>query len=125
MRATLEPPDSSLTMNATREMPEFSLVLGGPLFQLCRRLHLAGDALEFLHREVIVITLLVWLPLLVLSVMERHALAGAIKIPFLHDIEANVRFLVALPVLIVAEFVVHDRISPSIRRFVQRRIVKT
>ncbi|MGB8989854.1 MAG: hypothetical protein WCC37_24875 [Candidatus Sulfotelmatobacter sp.] len=123
MKTTLEPTDSSLVIKATPAPPEFSLVLGGPLFQLCRRTHLAGDALQVLHREVVVITLLAWLPLVLLSVIERHAMGGAIKIPFLHDIEANVRFLVALPVLIVAELVVHDRISPLVRRFVQRRIV--
>jgi hypothetical protein len=126
MRAILEPTDSSsVPETATHGPPEFSLVLGGPLFWLCRRAHIAGDALQLLHREVGVITLLAWLPLVLLSVVERHAIGGAIKIPFLHDIEANVRFLVALPVLIIAEFVVHDRISPLVRRFVQRRIVVT
>jgi hypothetical protein len=125
MKTTLEPTDSSFVIKTTLETPEFSLVLGGPLFWLCRRAYLADDALHFLHREVVVITLLAWLPLVLLSVIERHAIGGAIKIPFLHDIEANVRFLVALPVLIIAEFVVHDRISPLVRRFVQRSIVAT
>jgi hypothetical protein len=46
-------------------------------------------------------------------------------IPFLHDVEANVRFLIALPVLIAAEVVVNRRISPLVRRFVERRIVET
>jgi hypothetical protein len=105
--------------------PDFSLVLGGPLFQLFRRLHLSGSALEQLHRRVLATTLFAWLPLLFLSVLERHALGGAIQIPLLRDIEANVRFLVALPVFIVAEVVVHQRISPLVRRFVDRRIVVT
>ncbi len=104
---------------------EFSLVLGGPLFQLCRRAHLSGDALELVYRRVLAISLFAWLPLLFFSALERHAIGGAIKIPFLHDIEANVRFLVALPVLIIAELVVHERISPLVRRFVERRIVVT
>jgi len=124
MTTTLEPPDSSLLMETTEEPPAFSLVLGGPLFQLCRRMHLSGEALEFLHRQALVITLLAWLPLLLLSVVERHAIHGAIKIPFLHDVEANARFLVALPVLIFAELVVHRRMSP-VRRFVERCMVVT
>ena len=81
------------------------------------RTHLSGDALPLLWRRVLVITLLAWLPLLILSVSEGHALGGALKIPFLHDIEANVRFLIALPVLIIAELVVHRRITPLVRRF--------
>jgi hypothetical protein len=101
---------------------DFSLVLGGPLFQLSRRAHLSGDALELLHRQVLVTILLTWLPLLILSMIDRQAIGGEIKIPFLHDFEANARFLVALPVLIFAEGIVHRRMSP-VRRFVERRIV--
>jgi hypothetical protein len=114
-------------MNTTLspQPPDFSLVLGGPLFQLYRRTHLSGDGLELLRRRVLVITLFAWLPLLFLSVLDGHALGGGIKIPFLHDIETNARFLVALPVLIIAERVVHRRISPLVRRFVERRIVVT
>ena len=121
------PPQPGLTMTTTltAELPDFSLVLGGPLFQLYRRTRLSGKALELLRRRVIVITLFAWLPLLLLSVLEGHALGGAIKIPFLHDIEANARFLVALPVLIIAELVVQQRISPLVRKFVERRIVVT
>jgi hypothetical protein len=58
-----------------------------------------------------------------LSVLQRHALGGGIKIPFLHDVEAHVRFLVALPVLIFAELVVHQRISPLVGRLVERGVV--
>ncbi len=65
-----------------------------------------------------------WLPLLVLSFIEGHAIRSAgIHVPFLHDIEANVRFLVALPVLILADVVVQQRVSPLIRRFIDRRII--
>lgn len=105
--------------------PNFSLVLGGPLFQLYRRMHLSGNSLELLHRRIGAITLFVWLPILFLSVLERGAVGGALRIPFLHDIEASVRFLVALPVLIIAEVVVHNRVSPLVRRFVEGRIVAT
>ena len=125
MKTTLTLPDPLPVIEITQDPPELSLVLGGPLFQLCRRTHLSGDSLELLPRETLVITLIAWLPLLLLSVIEGHAMGGAIKIPFLHDIEANGRFLVALPVLIMAELVVHQRITPLVRRFVERCIVVT
>jgi hypothetical protein len=123
MNATLAALEPSLVTERTPAPTDFSLVMGGPLFQLCQRAHLSGKGLELVHRQVLVITLLTWLPLLILSSFERHALSGAIRIPFLHDIEANARFLVALPVLIIAEVVVHQRISPLVRRFLDRRIV--
>jgi hypothetical protein len=40
--------------------PDFSLVLGGPLYQLWRRSRLSGDTLELLHRRIIVLTVLAW-----------------------------------------------------------------
>ena len=104
---------------------DFSLVLGGPLFQLCRRTHLSGDALELLLRRMLAFAVFAWVPLLFLSLLDSHALRGGLRIPFLYDVEAHVRFLAALPVLIMAEFVVHQRVSPLIRRFVERRIVVT
>jgi hypothetical protein len=105
------------------ERPDFSLVLGGPLYQLFRRAHLSGDALELVRRRVLLITCVAWVPLLLLSALAGHALGGTIRIPFLHDIEAQVRFLVALPILIAAELVVHLRIRPAVAQFVERRIV--
>jgi hypothetical protein len=109
----------------TAEPADFSLVLGGPLFQLFRRTRLSGDALELLLRRVLVITLFAWLPLLILSLIDGRAFGGGLKIPFLYDVEAHVRFLIALPALIIAEIVVHRRISPLARRFMERRIVVT
>jgi hypothetical protein len=56
--------------------PDFSLVLGGPLYQLFRRAHLSGDTLELLHRRMLGLVVLTWVPLLVLSVLARLALPG-------------------------------------------------
>jgi hypothetical protein len=106
-----------------REPQDFSLVLGGPLFQLLRRSHLSGDALELLRQRILVMSLLAWLPLLALSVVEGQALGGRVAIPFLLDMEVNVRFLVALPLLIVAELVVHQRMRFVVRQFLDRNLI--
>ena len=102
---------------------DFSLVLGGPLYQLFRRSHLTGDALELVRRRIIVISLLAWLPLLLLSALEGHALGGSVAVPFLLDLEVHIRFLVALPLLIVAELVVHQRMRFVVRQFLDRNLI--
>jgi hypothetical protein len=61
-------------------------------------------------------------PLAILSLVEGHLLGGA-KFSFLRDVETQVRFLISLPVLILAEVVVHRRLWPVVKRFVERRIV--
>ncbi len=43
--------------------------------------------------------------------------------PFATDIEIHVRFLVALPLLILAELVVHQRLRPVVRQFVERGLI--
>jgi hypothetical protein len=105
------------------EPHDYSLVLGGPLFQLYRRGRLSGDGLELVHRRALAITLIAWLPLLLLSVLEGRGFGGGIRLPFLYDVEAHTRFLVALPALILAEVFVHRRVAPVMRWFVERGIV--
>jgi len=105
-----------------RNPPEFSLVLGGPLFQLFRRAHLTDDALMMVRQRIIVIALLAWLPLLLLSALQGQ-LWGGTSVPFLFDVEVHVRFLVALPLLIVAELVVHRRMRPLLQQFLERNMI--
>jgi hypothetical protein len=102
---------------------DFSVVLGGPLFQLVRRAHLSGDALELARRRLVVIPLFVWVPLLLLAALGGRAWGDAVKVPFLMDIDVHVRFLVALPLLILAELVVHQRLRPVVRQFLERNLV--
>jgi hypothetical protein len=103
--------------------PDFSLVLGGPLFQLLRRTHLADDALMLVRQRIIVIALFAWLPLLLLSALEGNLWGGNSRVPFLLDIEVHVRFLVALPLLILAELVVHRRMRPLLQQFDERNLI--
>ena len=102
---------------------DFSIVLGGPFYQWARRAHLSGDALELVRRRVVAAVAIAWLPLLILTVVEGHAWGGSIAVPFLMDLEAHVRFLVAMPLLIVAELVVHARMRPVVRQFLERNLV--
>ena len=102
---------------------DFSLVLGGPLFQLLRRAHLSDDALTMARRRVVVIALLAWLPLLVLSALEGRALGGSVAVPFLLDVEVHIRYLIALPLLVAAELVVHRRMRHVVELFMERRLI--
>ena len=48
------------TVDHLAQVPEFSLVLGGPLFQLLRRAHLTGGTLGLLQRRILLISRLAW-----------------------------------------------------------------
>jgi hypothetical protein len=101
----------------------FSLVQGGPLFQFLRGARLADDALTLLRRRIIVISLLTWLPLAVLAALEGQLLDGNVTIPFLRDLDLHARFLVALPLLIGAEVVIHRRMLSLAKVFLDRGLI--
>jgi hypothetical protein len=103
------------------EAHDFSLVRGGPLFQLLQKAHLAGDHLELLPRRLLTLTMVAWLPLLLLTLgwpAGSHA-----RLTFFHEVEVHVRFLIALPVLVAAELFVDQRIREHVGNFVDSGIV--
>ena len=66
--------------------------------------------------------MLAWLPLLVLSVVEGRALGG-VAVPFLRDVDVHLRFLLAMPLLIIAELVVYERLRLVAREFRERNLI--
>jgi len=70
---------------------------------LLARLGHAGDERQLVVRRALLAVLITWLPLLILSVVQGQAWGHGLKIPFLRDFAVNVRFLIALPILILAE----------------------
>jgi hypothetical protein len=99
MVSATKPPQQDNPANFLQDPFDFSLVLGGPTFQLLRRAHLEGDHLQLLYRRLLVITMFAWLPLLLLASFS----GSAGRLSFFHDVEVHVRFLIALPILIAAE----------------------
>jgi hypothetical protein len=116
-------PEPAEKWDLLRNPPDFSLVLGGPLFQLLRRTHLADDALLMVRRRILFGALLAWLPLLLLSAVGGELWAGQAAVPFLKDAEVHIRFLVSLPLLILAELVVHQRMRPLVKQFMERNLI--
>ena len=107
-----------------RDHPQdFSLVLGGPVFQLLRRLHLSDKTLGLARQRIIALSLFCWLPLLILSAVEGNALGGSAAVPFLLDVEVYTRFLLATPLLVSAEVIVHRRMRFVVKQFLERNLI--
>lgn len=106
-----------------KEADGLSLALGGLLYQFWRRARLSGDGLQLLPRRVIVMTLLAWLPLLLLAIAEGHAWGQRVALTFLQDVEVHVRLLIAIPLLLVADVVIHRRIPPLVGLFLDRGLI--
>jgi hypothetical protein len=105
------------------EGKDFSLVLGGPFFQLLKRVHLTGNALELIKKRIIIISMIAWFPLFLFSMLKRQAWGEGTNLPFIEDIEVHIRFLVAVPLLVLAELVVHQRLQIVVRQFQERDLI--
>jgi hypothetical protein len=107
-----------------KEFPELSLMEGGPGDALMKRLRLIrpefGAASE---RTAIILAALTWLPLLVFSLIEGLALGGA-RIPFFYDLAAHARFLVAVPILVLAEIPIGKRLRGIAKHFLDAGLVR-
>jgi hypothetical protein len=76
-----------------------------------------------LRQRMVVVALIAWLPLLVLAALEGNLLDGGAAVPFLLDIDVHIRFLAAVPLLIAAELVVHQRMRSLVQVFEQRNLI--
>jgi hypothetical protein len=95
-----------------------SLVNGGPTYRLMLRIGLVRPDAPCLLRRVLFFVLATWLPLLILSATLGLASGNRVVIPFLGDYLAYARFLIAIPLLILAEIVVDPVVSAAARSFV-------
>ena len=101
----------------------FSITQGGPMHMLLVRLGNAGNERQRVVRRALAISVITWVPLLVLSIMEGKAYSRQITIPFLRDYAVNVRLLIAVPILILAESVVDLRWRITVLQFLRSGLV--
>ena len=103
---------------------DFSLTRGGPFHRLLLLLDRASDQRQGVIRRALFATLLTWLPLLVLSLMEGAAYGPRVTIPFLCDFAVNARFLIALPILILAESGIDEKWRVLVLEFLRSGLVR-
>jgi hypothetical protein len=111
------------TASALDDYTDFSVVCGGPLFQLWRRTRLSGDGLQLTHRRVIAMVVLSWVPLLLLALIEGHAWGNSVTLPFLMDFETHAKLLLAIPLLVAAEVTAHRRLPRVVRQFLEHNLI--
>ena len=97
--------------------------LGDGLFTgLLRLIRLDDNSAAGVRRRVVAIALFAWLPLLLLVIVQGQLLQGA-AVPFVRDIEAHVRLLVVIPLLLVAEVEARNFLPTVVQEFPQRNLL--
>ncbi|MCU0923695.1 MAG: hypothetical protein MUF16_25790 [Burkholderiaceae bacterium] len=107
-------------------MPEYRRAvpqLGDGLFNgLLRLVRLDDNSPKGVRRRVVFIALLAWLPLLVLAAAQGHLVEG-VAVPFVRDIEAHVRLLIVIPLLLIAEVEARRFLPAVVQEFPRRNLV--
>lgn len=97
---------------------------GGLVSRGLQRIGVSDAALMRLRMAAIfILPLLAWLPLLLLSTIDAKLLPGSVETPFLFDLSAHIRLLVALPLFILAARLGEARLLPTLQQFLARRLV--
>jgi len=96
----------------------FSVVHGGPMMRLVARL-----GIENAPRRAVAFMVWTWVPLLVLSAVSSLSGGPELRL-FLSDLPAAVRFLVAAPLLVLAEARIHRFTFQTARQFLVAGIVR-
>ena len=112
--------DKSLSLN----LDDFSLTKGGPFFKLMVRSGLMKPEFARPARRATFLAVFTWLPLLILSLVQGLAFDGPVELPFLWDFAVHVRFLLCVPLLIIAEVLLDARTRAVVKHFVDSKLVQ-
>ncbi|HEY7304576.1 MAG TPA: hypothetical protein VH601_10700 [Bryobacteraceae bacterium] len=101
----------------------FSLIEGGPIYRFQTAIGMALPDRAGVLKRALLTTLVTWFPLLVLSLIQGRAFGSQVQVPFLYDFAAAIRFLIGLPLLVIAEAVIDPRLNHAVRHFVKSGLV--
>jgi len=101
----------------------FSIFVRGPLNRFFERTGLSNSDLHRPQRRILAAIVIAWVPLIILAGISGR-LIGGVRLPLVSDVETQVRLLVALPLLIIAEVIGHKRLPSLIHQFRHRGLVK-
>lgn len=96
--------------------------LGGPAHRVLSRIGRSRDARGLL-RTATTLSLLTWGPLLALSAGAGLLFSDAVTVSFARDLGAHVRFLIAVPLFLLADLVVGPQLTTIVQRLVESRLV--
>lgn len=93
----------------------FRLSTGGLFDIMLTRLHIRQPEQYSIKRRIFILTLLCWLPLLLLAAYEGNLFAHTNDLPFFYDLKPYVRFLVIVPLLILADPFIDPLIASNLQ----------
>lgn len=101
----------------------FLLMEGGPLYRIEKRVGIIKANVPFTKRRALVAALITWVPLLLLAAIRGTAFGHQVPVPYLRDFSTYTRFLLAVPMLLLAENLLGPRIAEAAEHFITSGLV--
>jgi len=115
--------DAGRVQAIVRDLDDFSLTKGGPFFKLIVCSGLIKPDFAHPARRAMFLALVTWLPLFILSVLQGVAFDHRVELPFLYDFAVSVRFLICVPLLIIAEVLLDTRTKAVVTHFARSGLI--
>ena len=101
--------------NASRSEHPFQLSSGGLVHLVQQRIRGPGTGDFPIQTQFLIAVTLLWLPLVVLTLIEGTFVGQGVAQPFIEDVVPHVRFLIALPLLLFADLAIDPAVGVAIR----------
>jgi hypothetical protein len=95
----------------------------GPTYRIEKRRELMRENSPRVIRRAFVSICLTWLVLLALAAFQGFAIGHRVPVPFLRDIAVHARFILAVPLLLLAENIVGPRLAHAAAHFITSGVV--
>src|ERR1700730_3619478 len=102
---------------------ELLLAEVGPTYRIEKHLELMRGKSARIVRRAFFSICLTWLVLLVLAAFQGFAVGHSVPVPFLRDFAVHARFILAVPLLLLAENVLGPRLAHAAEHFVGSGLV--
>ena len=101
----------------------FDITHGGPLYKLEKRIGTIKENAPLTKRRAAFGALVTWVPLFLLSALQGRAFGHSVPVALLRDFSTYTRFLLAIPLYLLAENMIGPRVIEAAEQFVRSRIV--
>ncbi len=102
-------------MQNTKDISSFKLSTGGLIHHLLIVLRIQGSTSYSTRRRIIILLALSWLPLFLLTALEGNLLNSQLDQPFIYDLKSYIRYLIVVPLLIVADRLIDPLIASNLQ----------
>ncbi|MGD8588007.1 MAG: hypothetical protein PVG22_04155 [Chromatiales bacterium] len=118
------PQQESATSPGGNSAAELTLFKTGCLHAAFSRSQLGPEHPTWFFRRLVVVTTVLWLPLLLLSALDGVAFPGQVGIPFVYDLSVHTRLFIVIPLFLCADVIVEPQLIKTQKQFLLSGLIR-